>query len=142
MMTPARYQAELAVLRQKLPGNLFLFCDMNTDHPHVRFGARTNRHNIYTIDVQLANFPEEVPPVFVTQMLHDAQGNPLDECNGSMHTLTSENGWTRICHYGFMSWTPAVSLFKIYVKARLWLEMYEQHLHSGKPIDYYLNHQA
>jgi hypothetical protein len=33
-----------------------------------------------------------------------------------------------------------VSLYKILMKARLWLEAYEQHLRRGEPIDKYLSH--
>ena len=74
-------------------------------------------------------------------MLKNKMGVDLDSPSASMHTLTSENGWTRICHYGTNSWTPNVSLYKVYVKCRLWLEMYETQLRTGKNIDYYLNHQ-
>ena len=35
-----------------------------------------------------------------------------------------------------------VSIYKIYIKCRLWLEMYEAHLRTGKNIDFFLNHQA
>ena len=69
-------------------------------------------------------------------------GEEMRNCSATMHTLQSENGHTRICHYGPSSWTPNVSIYKIYVKCRLWLEMYEAHLRTGNNIDYYLNHQV
>ena len=70
----------------------------------------------------------------------DKDGNDLSGTSACMHTLSSEHGWTRICHYGYNDWTPAVSLFKVYVRCHLWLEMYEAHLQTGNPIDYYLKH--
>ena len=91
--------------------------------------------------MQLDGFPEYMPNVFVTKMLYSRDGRKLDSISATMHTLTSENGWTQICHYGFNSWTPDVSLYKIYIKCRLWLEMYELHLQTGHNMDYYLNHQ-
>ncbi|MDY5596495.1 MAG: hypothetical protein SPG40_03225 [Kiritimatiellia bacterium] len=40
------------------------------------------------------------------------------------------------------SWTPGVSLYKIYIKCALWLNIYEVHLKTGKPMEYYLKRQA
>ncbi|MBQ3289217.1 MAG: hypothetical protein IJH50_07395 [Kiritimatiellae bacterium] len=104
--------------------------------------ARTNRKNIYTLYIPLDGFPESMPKVFVTRMLLSRSGEKLDSPSASMHTLQSENGWTRLCHYGSNSWTSDVSLYKIYIKCRLWLEMYELHLQTGNDIDYYLSHQS
>lgn len=141
-MTNERFAAELSVLGSKLPSNLFKFLDMGTRNPHLVLAARTNRGNVYTLYVDLRGFPDSTPPkVFVTRMLRTRSGADMDSCSSRMHTLTSEHGWTRICHYGGVSWTPYVSLYKIYVKCRLWLEMYELHLQNGRDIDYYLNHQ-
>ncbi len=140
-MTAQRYQAELTILRRKLTNNLYKFADLDTPKAHVVMAARTNRGTIYKLYIPLDGFPQSVPKVFVTQMLCAKDGTPLDSPSAVMHTLSSENGWTRLCHYGYASWSANVSLFKIYVKCRLWLEMYELHLQTGKAIDYYLNHQ-
>lgn len=142
MMDADRLAAEKAVLSKKLPSNIYLFRDMESSNAHLLVAARTNRGNIYTLKIMLDYFPNSVPKVFVTKVLADKNGNPLDKCSPQMHIYDAENGCTRICHYGFQSWTPMVSLYKVYVKARLWLEMYELHLQNGKAIDYYLNHQA
>ena len=136
-----RYQKELMVLNENLAPNQFRFLEMGTSNEHLVMAVRTNRRNIYTLYIQLDGFPENMPKVFVTQMLVSHDGKKLESASGTMHTLTSENGWTRICHYGSNSWTPNVSLYKVYIKCRLWLEMYELHLQTGKPIDYYLSHQ-
>lgn len=141
-MDTVRYNAELAVLGARLPETAFRFLGIGTDKPYLRIGARTNSGNVYTLHVDLSAFPESVPKVFVTRMLKDINGDDMSGVSAAMHTLQGENGWTRICHYGYSSWTPGVSIYKIYVKCRLWLEMYEAHLRSGHPIDYYLNHQA
>lgn len=141
MMDTARYQAELCLLARKFPSNAFRFFKVETSEPYLRIGAKTNSGNVYTLHMDLREFPASQPRVFVTRMLRDNKGNNLASPSSSMHTLSAENGWTRICHYGLNSWTPNVSLYKVYVKCRLWLEMYEAHLRTGKPIDYYLNHQ-
>ena len=142
MMDNARYQMELqAFNRMGMPSGIYRFFNLGTPEANVVMAVRTRRGNIYTLHVELAGFPEAVPPVYVKQMLRDKDGDPMNDCSAEMHTLTSKNNWTRICHYGYDSWSPAVSLFKVYVKVCLWLEMYEQHLKTGKPIDYYLCHQ-
>lgn len=142
MMTPERYQLEQRVLSRHMPKNTYVFKNIGSSSPHLLIAARTNRGNVYTLRIDLDIFPNSIPHAFVTKMLKDKSGSLLDDPSASMHTLSSEHGYTRICHYGTNSWTPNVSLFKIYVKCRLWLEMYELHLQTGRPIDYYLNHQS
>ena len=140
-MDDKRFNAEYAVLAKHLPENLFRF-ERKDRTLWLKAAARTNRGNVYTLAFDLSAFPSGVPMVYVTQMLKDKAKRDLDRPDGGMHVLASDHGWTRICHYGAQSWTPMVSLFKVYVKCRLWLEMYELHLQTGKPIDYYLNHQS
>ncbi len=142
MMKNSRYKAEQEVLEAKLPSNIYRFMDMNTSKPYLVMAGRTNSGNIYTLRIELDAFPESVPKVFVTKMLYDKFGLPLDTGNAAMHVLRSENGCTQICHYSSSSWTNRVSLYKVYIKCRLWLEMYEAHLRTGEPIDYYLKHQS
>lgn len=142
MFDQKRYEAEVALFKKKgfLPG-AWKFVDLNGDRPFLAAAVRTKFGHIYTIQIELARFPQSVPKVFVTQMLKRRDGVPLDKGSASMHTLPSEHGWTRICHYGQEAWTPGVSLYKIYVKCALWLNCYEQHLRTGHPMDYYLTHQ-
>lgn len=141
MMTKERYALELLVLQQKLQPNLYRFMDTNTSEPYLIMAARTNRGNIYTLRIDLEHFPEEIPVVTVLNNLRDRGGHIMNQVSGAMHTLGLHRGHTRICHYGPGSWTPNVSLYKVYVKCRLWLEMYEMHLQTGNNIDYYLGHQ-
>ena len=142
MLTQQRLAMERAVLARKLPPNTYHFCNMQTDCPFLAVAARTNTGNIYTVRIELMNFPDQVPPAGVTRMLNDRMGRPLNTCNGQMHVLTCDwQGGTRICHYGPRSWTPNVSLYKVFIKCRLWLELYELHLQTGKPIDHFVVHQ-
>lgn len=141
-MDKERLMAEESLLARKFPSNVFRFFNKtNPGTTYLRIGAKTNSGNVYTLHMDLSEFPVEQPKVFVTKMLKSKFGVNLDSASASMHTLPSEHGWTRICHYGYSSWTPNVSLYKVYVKCRLWLEMYESHLRTGKSLDYYLNHQ-
>ena len=141
-MTTERLNLEKSVLQRYLPSNTYVFKDISSSSPYVLMAARTNRGNVYTLRIDLANFPNSIPPAFVTRMLRTKNGELMNDVSATMHTLSSEYGYTRICHYGTNSWVPNVSLYKVYIKCRLWLEMYELHLQTGKTIDYYLPHQS
>lgn len=136
-----RYQLEKAILEKYLPNNTFMFKDLDTPHPYLLIGARTKVGNVYTLRINLENHPNSVPKVFVTKMLYTKQGKPMSEARHDTHTLTSENGWTRICHYGPEEWSLKVSLYKVYLKCVFWLNIYEVHLITGQTMEYYLCRQ-
>lgn len=142
MLKANRYHKEVEILQQSLPDNMFKFCDMDTDKPYLKIAAVTNSKNIYTLQIDLDVFPESMPKVFVTRMLKSKNGTNLDSPSHEMHTLASEHGYTRICHYGNTSWGPNVTLNKVYLKCRVWLEAYEEHLKTGKAIADYLGTQS
>ena len=142
MMDAQRLQMEKMVLARKLPSSAYVFKDMGTSNPYVVIGAITNSKNVYTIRIDLDSFPNSVPKAFVTKMLLNKDGNRMDSASASMHTLTSEHGFMMMCSYGTKSWTRRVASGEVDIKCRLWLEMYEAHLRTGKNIDYFLNHQA
>lgn len=141
MMTASRFHAEVDALQLSLPPNMFKFCDMDTEFPYLKMVAITNSKNMYTLRVDLDQFPESIPKVFVTKMLKSKFGDDLDSPSHEMHTLRSEHGYTRICHYGNTSWKPDVALNKVYLKCRVWLEAYEAHLETGDNICDYLGIQ-
>ena len=141
MMTEERLKMEKKVLSSKLPASSYRFMDMNTTNPYLVMAAKTNSGNIYTIRIDLVNFPNSKPEAFVRKMLKTKTGSTMSGASASMHTLSSKYGFTQICHYADSAWTPMVSLYKVYIKCRLWLEMYDLHLKTGKNMDYYLNHQ-
>jgi hypothetical protein len=71
----------------------------------------------------------------------DEESNPLLSTSGSMHTLGGVKGCVQICHYSSSNWSPNVTLYKVILKGRLWLEAYEIYLRTGNDIDTYLPHQ-
>lgn len=142
MLDQQRLQMETQVLSRYLPASAFVFKDMYTTNPYVLMAAQTNGGNVYTLRIDLSRFPENVPEAYVTKMLRTKDGELMDSPSAAMHTLSTKYGYTRICHYGSNSWSYLVTLYKIYIKCRLWLEIYELHLKTGKPMDYYLNHQS
>lgn len=104
-----------------------------------------NNGREYGIWLALGAFPNDAPRLYVVspEHLRTHDGQLLSEIGTStnMHLLEPDaHGHPQICHYNDQYWHPDVSLYKILMKARFWLEAYEQHLRHGKPIDAYLPH--
>ena len=140
-MTNERFRLEEAVLAHYLPKNMFRFRDMNTSSPYLEVGVVTNDGACYVLNFRLEGFPSVKQNVYVEEMLRNYSGGLMDSVSYDNHTLTPWNGWTQLCHYNDKCWTTDVSLWKVYLKCRLWLEMYRAHLRTGKTLTYYLNHQ-
>ncbi len=141
MMSAGRFRSEVEALQLSLLPNMFKFFDMDSDKPYLKMVAITNSKNRYTLRVDLDEFPESIPKVFITKMLKSKFGDDLDQPSHEMHTLGSEHGYTRICNYGNKYWKPDVALNKVYLKCRVWLEAYEAHLQTGDNICDYLGTQ-
>lgn len=140
-MTQERFEMEDRVLAYYLPRNMFRFRDMNTSSPYLQAGVVTNDGACYVLHFKLNGFPYTKPEVYVEEMLRTKSGELMNLASSTNHTLSSWNGWTQLCHYNSTCWTNDVSLWKVYLKCRLWLEMYRAHLRTGKTMEYYLNHQ-
>ena len=134
MIDSNRLALEKDVLSKKLPQNMYMFREMGTENEHLLIGARTNSRNVYTLKIMLKDFPNSVPYVYTTKPLKDRSGNPL-QVSHELHNYGTDNGQTRICHYPDDCWSPRVSLYKVYIKCRLWLECYEIYLRTGQSID-------
>ena len=139
MMTEERLKDEFYLLSQAFSVKQFKLTS-NT----LTIALQTNSKKIYTVRIDLANHPYEVPKVFITnpKPLLDRSGNPMLDASHPMHTLGGENGCTRICHYGASQWHPGVYLYQVVVKVRVWREVYENHLKTGYPLDKYLTTAA
>ena len=137
-MDQIRFELEKAVLEKKLPPNMYMFREMETPNAHLLIGARTNAKNVYTLKRMLNDFPSSVPSVYTTKPLKDRRGQDL-EVSHELHNYGTTDGKTRICHYPDCSWSPRVSLYKVYIKCRLWLECYEIYLRTGQSIDTLIN---
>ena len=135
-MTEERLKDEFYLLSQAFSVKQFKLTS-NT----LTIALQTNSKKIYTVRIDLAGYPYSVPKVFITspKPLRDRSGNALLNASHPMHTLTGENGCTRICHYGPSQWHPGVYLYQVVVKVRIWLEVYENHLKTGYPLDKYLS---
>ena len=135
-MTEERLKDEFYLLSQAFPPKQFRLSDRS-----LTIALQTNSGKVYTMKAELDNHPYSVPKVFITtpKPLTDYHGRPLLDASHPMHTLTGENGCTRICHYGASQWHPGVYLYQVVMKVRVWLEVYENHLKTGEPLDKFLS---
>lgn len=126
----------------------------NVADPHLIIGLRSNTGYTYLTKIVLGNFPYEVPRAYVLgkvdpntgviMSLRDANGRNLSSygASGSMHLLSPDaEGNIQLCHYSSGAWASNVTLYKVALKLLIWLNAYEGHLRTRKPIDYYLKHQ-
>lgn len=86
-----------------------------------------------------SGFPAQRPPLYVMDP------NPLLKADGTaiwqlgvshaMHTLTPhDKGWVQICHWRDARWHSGIVLQKVFLKALIWIEAYEQHLATGRDL--------
>ena len=128
-----RLAAEKAVLDQYLPGSV-KWIDP-TGKTKVEVTLKTNNDNQYTLRIYIGNFPNSVPDMVVVS---SPKPMPDWEESSITHTLSKHDGFLRICHYHDSQWTPRSSLIEVIMKGRVWLEAYEGHLRTEKPMDYFL----
>jgi hypothetical protein len=139
-----RIEREEQLIGQYFPG----FRIQSPDDPAYAgvIGRLLSSRNIqYTLWIPLGNFPNEAPKMYIVEpkSLKDSNGRLLSDysANGSMHLLSPDNNrHPQICHYNGRYWSPNVTLYKIIMKGRLWIEAYENHLITGNNIDHYLKH--
>jgi hypothetical protein len=109
----------------------------------VEGDLRTNSKNVYTLRVYVpSDFPNSRPDLVVTSPypLKGYAGKSLGETSASMHTLDPRDGYVKICHY--KDWIPNLTLYLVVLKGRIWLEAFEAHKRTGKPIDHFLKHMS
>lgn len=113
----------------------------------AELGLRTNSGIQYAIRLVLHDgYPDELPSALITHPtpLRDRRGRLLSRLgpDATMHILDEEGGFPSICHYHPARWGADMTLYKVAMKARVWLEAYESYLRTGNPIDSYLHHMT
>ncbi|MBZ5538108.1 MAG: hypothetical protein LAO31_19320 [Acidobacteriia bacterium] len=86
-----------------------------------------------------SGFPYQRPPMYITEPLPllMADGTPLSRLGVShqMHTLApSSNGMVQVCHWRDARWHSSILLQKVFLKGLIWIEAYEQHIDTGRPL--------
>ncbi|MBR3907892.1 MAG: hypothetical protein IKJ61_07310 [Bacteroidaceae bacterium] len=143
-MDSKRLEMEKKVIAYYLPNpNTYAFGDIYSSKPYFRAVAQTNSGNPYVIRIECPNFPNSKPNAYVECMLRNHKGELMDSPNASDHTLEQHpNGWTQICHFHPNAWKPDMSIWMVYIRCVMWLNIYEQTLKTGNTMDYYLGHMS
>lgn len=102
--------------------------------------ATTNSGRRYSLWIPIPNgYPAERPKLYVLDPhpLRLYSGAPMSSLGVShaMHTLTPhDQGYVQICHWRDNRWHSGIVLQKVFLKAHIWLEAYEQHLATGRDL--------
>lgn len=139
-MTPQRLQFETTVLERFFPRK-YKFENLNATGEFLDVGIMTQSGKVYRLNIKLTpDYPNSLPEVYVVFPLPLRQygGSVISGASHDLHTLGNDGQKIQICHFKSENWAPNQSLYKIILKARIWLEAYEGHLRTGKAIDDYL----
>ncbi len=139
----ARLRIERATLARYFPGFEWKEASEIT---YIDGWMKTDAEKYYLVRLIVPqDIPNSVPDALIMYPvpLLDHAGHSLVDYGASarMHLLDPIQGYVRVCHYRSNNWTPQVTLYKVLIKVRLWLEAYEGHLQTGDPIEHYLKHQ-
>ena len=141
-MDPARLNIERTILDRSFPG-AHRFLDMGTPSARLEIDLGTSSGAQYRLAVVLEHdYPASVPQVFVIRplVLRGFHGEDLLAASPShsMHLLKPKGRHLQLCHYKVANWHPNVTLYKVVLKCLLWLEAYENHLQTGRPVTDFL----
>jgi ubiquitin-protein ligase len=101
--------------------------------------VRTNNRNKYKIRVEIPQrFPDVQPEVYIEQPcpLYTFDRQKLVDrgaCH-DMHVLGPKNGWVHMCLFDPETWSPALTINDCLAKACLWLNVFDDHLRTGKTL--------
>ena len=103
----------------------------------------TNVGGGYTLRLYVpADWPNSCPALAIARpsmRLKLRHGEDLPISSHAYHTYgLSDEGYQCLCHYHPSSWNPNNTMYLVFLKGRLWLEAYENHMKTGKSIDRYL----
>ena len=138
-----RLNKEWEFVRKYFPAFQIKFVDLRI---FLEGWMKTNFKNQYYLRVYVPrDFPNSVPEVVIMfpENLIDYHGKKLVDHNQNpaMHLLPPREGYPTICTYKPTHWNPSITIYNVLVKSRIWLEAFDGHRVTGKPLDHYLQHQ-
>lgn len=143
-MDRERYEKERSVISHYLTNpSTYQFGNIGGSTPYLRAVAQTNSGKAYVLRIECPDYPYSKPNAYVECMLRDYKGDMMDSASSANHTLSPHaNGWTQICHYHPNAWKPEMSLWMVYIRCVIWLNIYEQALKTRRTMEYYLRHMS
>lgn len=99
--------------------------------------VRTSKGNVYRLRIYIGpNYPFEMPELVVCD---SPKPMPIWEGGHSTHTWQPKDGLLKICFFRPSCWTRKNKLYEVFNKGEEWLEAYEKHLVTGRPIEDYVD---
>lgn len=133
---------ESRILERYFPRR-YAFVGIGGSDPYVDLGLQSNSKNVYRFKILLDSFPYNVPQVYISYPtdLKSFDGTSLTTLSAShsMHLLSPNNGMPQVCHFKSEHWHQRRTIYNISLKLRVWIEAYESHLRTGKPLDYFVS---
>jgi hypothetical protein len=135
-----RLALEHRLLQAEGFGQFTIYWNRESDDYYGSGIASSNSGRRYSFYLDIPyGFPEQRPLLYITdpRPLLMADGRWLSGIGVShdMHTLTpSSNGCVQICHWRDDRWHAGIHLHRVFLKSLIWLEAYEQHLLTGRPL--------
>jgi hypothetical protein len=131
-----RLAIEKAILDERMP--LFEFVNP-AGETTVEGNWQSSQSTHYRFLIRLPKgFPDECPSCYVVWPSPLRGRDQLIEAYGSNHAMhtweTDRPGWTKICTFHPNRWHSQYTLEKVIHKAMLWIEAYEAHMETGRPI--------
>ena len=112
-----------------------------TGNTSIDLRIATNSNKGYTLRIYVpADFPNSCPQLAVVNpsALYNYSGYQIGAMSDSDHTYGFRDGYMTICHFRPNLWTSENTLYQVFLKGIIWLEAYEGHLKTGKPLTNYL----
>jgi hypothetical protein len=138
-MTTIRKQFEIAILNQYFT-HRFAFFEKES-RKWLEVGLRSNQGLVYKLVIEISqNYPYQMPMATITfpKLLKGFNGKKINSYSHELHTLECTKEYIGLCLFHPNQWSPNQSLYKVIVKAKLWIEAYENYLKTGKNINTYL----
>lgn len=135
-----RIGLEQAILQQEGFSQFTVYWDKGDDTYYASGATLSNSGRRYGLHISIpSGFPYERPPMYLTEPfpLLMADGTRVSSLGVShqMHTLAPlSNGLVQLCHWREARWRSGIKLQQVFLKGILWIEAYEQHLATGRPL--------
>lgn len=141
-MDRTRHLMESQILDKYFPRR-YAFVGLGGSNPYVDLGLQSNSKNVYRFRIMLASFPYNVPKVYISYPTNlksfDNKSLSSFGASHSMHLLSPRDGMPQVCHFKNNHWNQNRTIYNISLKLRVWLEAYESHLRTGKPLDHFVS---
>jgi hypothetical protein len=138
-MNDTRKEYETAILERYFPKR-YVFASIKNQSV-LQVGIKSQSAKVYQLCVVLpVDYPNAMPDVFIVfpKALKDCNGKSIKAFSHEFHTLECNKEKVQICHFLPSNWNPQKSLYLVIMKVKIWIESYEGHLSTGKPISAFL----